>query len=228
MIRWCLIVCICILSGCATKTVKMNGLTSPKSFLVSKLKEVDYPSFMAAEGNIYSCRYGIAYKRPVEFMPPRDVIFAGLLYRYYPAIKNKNVELHQFDIYYNNRLKLLDVFGRAFDGVAGSIARDAAERGKYGFMDKNLLIDSVPETFPFKTEEIVVGCDNANEGEYYPSRVSGGHDVAVIWLRFSIDNKQHHFRALYQFQPEDNDDVLKHISIGIEKSIKGIVERILI
>jgi len=134
--------------------------------------------------------------------------------------------LQQFDVYYNRRLKLLDAFGKTFGGVAGSIALDASERGKYGFMDKNLLIDSVPETFPFITEETVVGCDDANEGEYYPSRVTGGHDVIVVWLKFKIDNKQYHFRTLYQFQPEDSNDVLKNISIGIEKSIKGIVERI--
>jgi len=57
-----LVIGIFVLTGCATNTVKINGLTSPKSFLVSELKEVDYPSLMAAEGNIYSCRYGIAYK----------------------------------------------------------------------------------------------------------------------------------------------------------------------
>ena len=38
---------IILLSGCGpTSSIKMSGLTSPKSFLVSDTKNVDYPGFV--------------------------------------------------------------------------------------------------------------------------------------------------------------------------------------
>jgi len=221
-------VLIILLSGCvATAPVNMQGLTSPKSFLVSDIKNVDYPGFLAAAGNIYSCRYGIYYKTPSEFNPPRDVIFAGLLYKYLPVIEKHKVVLTQFDVYYNTRLKQLhNASGALGGGVASSIALDASRRGNYGFMDKNLLVDSVPETFPFKTEEVSVGCDNANEGEYFPSRVSGGHDVVVSWFKFSIDGKEYHFRSLYQFQPETKDAIQEGVAKAIDRSLREISSKL--
>lgn len=220
--------CFLFLSGCAvTPKITITGLTSPKSFLISELSEVDYPGFMAGAGNIYSCRYGIHYKEPNEFTPPRDVIFSGLMYKNIPNIENHKLKLTQFDIYYNNRLKLLHAFGKVFSGgVAGDMATQAAKRGHYGFMDKNFLIDSIPQSFPFKTEEVVAGCDNANEGEYYPSRVTGGHDVIVGWYKFTIDGKPYHFRTLYQFQPETKEDVGAGFTTSIKKSIEAIAKQI--
>lgn len=219
---------ISLFSGCAlTPPVKMSLVASPKSFVENKLKEKDYPGYMAGAGNIYSCRYGIYYKNSNEFTPSRDKIFESLLFKYLPKISKHKVSLTQFDVYYNKRLKQLNAVAPSLGGgIITDIAMAAAERGHYGFMSKNFLIDSVPKSFPLKTDEVVVGCDDANEGEYYPSRVSGGHDVVVSWFTFSVGRKTLRFRTLYQFQPESKDDIQKGISIALDRSIKEIAARL--
>ncbi|MEP1553022.1 hypothetical protein, partial [Paraglaciecola sp.] len=111
-------------------------------------------------------------------------------------------------------------------GIAGMMAANAAKRGYYGFMTDDLLVDSVPETYPLKTDEISVGCDNHNEGEYFPSRVSGGHDVVVIWLKFEIDERPYHFRTLYEFQPFTEEAIQNGIGEAIESSISRIASKI--
>jgi len=217
---------IFVLTGCkVTPPVKIEGLTLNQPYLIDSSKELDYPGYMAGAGNIYSCRYGIYYKRADEFTPPKEVIFSGFLSKYLPDIETHKVELFRFDVFYNKRLKQLHA-ASAMGGIAGMMALDAAERGFYGFMKDDLLIDSVPETYPLKTDEISVGCDDENEGEYFPSRVSGGHDVVVIWLKFTIDEKLYHYRTLYQFQPLTEKAIQKGIATAIEKSIAGIASKI--
>lgn len=211
------------ITGCSlAPPVKLEGLTPSKHFVTNHLDVMDYPGFMAGAGNIYSCRYGIDYIEPDGFSPSRLDIFESLLTKYSPKIEQHKVTLTQFDVYYNRRLKLLNAAAPALGGgIASDIARRTAERGHYGFMYKNFLIDT-PQTFPMKTEEVVVGCDNANEGEYYPSRVSGGHDVVVSWFAFTVNDQSYNFRTLYQFQPESREDIQKGIAKAIDKSLGEI------
>jgi hypothetical protein len=215
-----------VMVGCkVTPPVKIEGLEVNKPYLIDSSKELDYPGFMAGAGNIYSCRYGIYYKRSDEFTPTKDIVFSGLLSKYLPNIETHKVELFRFDVFYNKRLKQLQA-ASYMGGIAGMMAADAAKRGFYGFMTEDLLVDSVPETYPLKTDEISVGCDDHNEGEYFPSRVSGGHDVVVIWLKFEIDEKPYHFRTLYEFQPSTEEAIQNGIGKAIESSIARIASKI--
>jgi hypothetical protein len=71
-----------------------------------------------------------------------------------------------------------------------------------------------------------VGCDNRHEGEYYPSEISGGHDVVVTWLKFTVDNQPYYFKTFYQFQPDGKDQIMAGIREAVEMSINGIAPRI--
>lgn len=218
---------ILLVTGCAvTPPVTFNNLPPSKLSITNNLSKVDYPSYMAGAGNIYSCRFGIYYKTPDEFSPAREIIFASLLEKNIPQIKNHTIVLLQFDVYYNKRLKQLHAAGSAIGGIIGDAAENAASRGYFGFMNKNFLIDTIPGSFPLKTGEVSVGCDNENEGEYYPSRVSGGHDVVVSWFKFSVDGKIYHFRTEYQFQPENEAQIQAGISKAIDISLENIAAQI--
>lgn len=67
---------------------------------------------------------------------------------------------------------------------------------------------------------------SSNEGEYYPSEISGGHDVVITWLKFSVDGHPYYFRTFYQFQPDNNDDIAAGIKSALRMSIQGIAPRI--
>ena len=228
MIRIFVPLSFCFLAACSiTPHIEFKGLTSPKTFMSSKLDIKSYPSYMAGPGNIYSCRYGIFYKEPQDYSPPRDVVFSGLLYKYLPGIKNHKVELMQFDIYLNQKLKLLHVTSNALgSGAISQVLEKSASRGYYGFADKNFLIDSVPDTYPVITEELQVGCKDANEGEYYQSTVSGGHDVIVGWYKFNIDCKRFQFRTQYQFQINDSQSMHQAFLTAIDLSVQAIASKI--
>ena len=217
-----------LITSCAvTPPVSFNVLPKSKLSITNNLSTVDYPGYMAGAGNIYSCRFGIYYKTPDEFSPSREVIFASLMEKNIPKIENHKIVLLQFDVYYNRRLKQLRTASKAIgSGIAASYAENAARRGDYGFMEKNFLIDKIPDSFPVKTGEVSVGCDEANEGEYFPSRVSGGHDVVVGWFKYSIGGKIYHFRTEYQFQPENDQKIQAGISKAIEISIENIATQI--
>ena len=98
---------------------------------------------------------------------------------------------------------------------------------KQNLKQYKIHIDKIPDTYPINTEENAVGCDGANEGEYYASRVPKGHHIIVIWLNYSVDETDYHFRAIYPMRPQkDFDDVQSEITNAIKLSIKTISENI--
>ena len=118
-----------VMVGCkVTPPVKIEGLEVNKPYLIDSSKELDYPGFMAGAGNIYSCRYGIYYKRSDEFTPTKDIVFSGLLSKNLPNIETHKVELFRFDVFYNKRLKQLQA-ASYMGGIVGMMAADAAKRG---------------------------------------------------------------------------------------------------
>jgi hypothetical protein len=219
-----------LMSGCALKkNVVLNNIgTTPidDSYVNNQLDPDSYPGFMAGQGNIYSCRYGIAFITRKEFTPPKEQMFAFLLKQNIPNIDKHKVTLEQFDVYYNQRLKSLSGAGTAMGGIVGQMIASSANNSNFGFTYNNLLVDIIPDTYPIETTENAVGCDNANEGEYYPSRVTAGHDVVVTWLKFQIDDESYHFRTLYQVQPEGLDEIDEAISTAIIESMKAVTQQI--
>jgi hypothetical protein len=221
------------LTGCAVmdNQVKMDNLQKPTaSFLVDKSGPDSYPAFLAAEGNDLSCRYGIHHESAAEFTPPKAQVFASLLEQALPSIASHKVVLQQFDVYYNHRLKALHVLGSGgLGGVVGAsigaVNEGAAHQNSTVFTVDKVLIDTAPEVNRHPGEN-QVGCDNRHEGEYYPSEISGGHDVIVTWMKFTVDERPYYFRSFYQFTPEGKPMVADGIKEALQMSVNGIAPKI--
>lgn len=226
--------CIACLAGCASirNPVAMPDLRPPdQMFLVDRTPPDGYPGFMVAEGNIYSCRYGIRFQTAREFDPPKGQMLAALLAEFSPRITQHEVMLERFDVYYNQRPKMLRIghaAGVAALAGAGVYALGPGSSGDIHegmtSLDK-LLVDSSPKIARHPAGE-QVGCADANEGEYYASEIAPGHDVVVTWLKLEINGMPYHFRTFYQFRPADKSDVSAGISEAIRRSVKAVAERI--
>jgi hypothetical protein len=227
------IACTISMAGCALQDhkVTVDGLQQQApSFMVDQTKPDGYPVFLAGEGNDLSCRYGIHHESASEFSPPRAQLFAGLMVQALPSITTHKVVLERFDVYYNHRLRALHVLGSGgLGGIVGGMIQDANERAAHQnisvFTFDKLLIDTDPEKDRHPGEN-QVGCDNRHEGEYYPSEISGGHDVIVTWLKFAVDDHPYYFRTFYQFQPDGKIDVSSGIKDALQMSIQGIAPRV--
>ncbi|MBI3479089.1 MAG: hypothetical protein HY016_01845 [Nitrosomonadales bacterium] len=226
-----LLVALCgiVMTGCANmdNQISMGDLRQPSlQFVVDKTQPDNYSGYMAAEGNIYSCRFGIHYETKDEFSPPKAQIFAALIEKVSPTIISHDVILERFDVYYNHRLKALHIASATFGGgIIGSMAEFSASQNKDVFTFDKLLIDTNPEKERHPGENHV-GCDDAHEGEYYPSEISGGHDVVVTWLKFTVDNHPYYFRTYYQFQPDNKEQIAAGVKEALQMSIKGIAPRL--
>ena len=221
------------LTGCAVmdNQVKMDDLQRPSvPFLVDKTSPDSYPAFLAAEGNDLSCRYGIHHESAAEFTPQKAQVFAALLAQALPSIVSHKVVLEQFDVYYNHRLKALHVLGSG--GVGGFVGagiatanNQTAHQNSSVFTVDKVLIDTDPEVNRHPGEN-QVGCDNRHEGEYFPSEISGGHDVIVTWMKFTVDQHPYYFRSFYQFMPEGKVMVAEGIREALQMSVNGIAPKI--
>ena len=221
------------LTGCTVmdNQVKMDDLQKPSAaFLVDKTHPDSYPAFLAAEGNDLSCRYGIHHESAAEFSPQKSQLFAALLAQALPPIVSHKVVLEQFDVYYNHRLKTLHQLGSgglggALGAAIGSQNEKAAHQNMSVFTVDKVLIDTDPEVNRHPGEN-QVGCDNRHEGEYYPSEISGGHDVVVTWMKFTVDERPYYFRSFYQFTPEGKVMIADGIKEALQMSVNGIAPKI--
>jgi hypothetical protein len=211
------------LTSCAgvNHKVALEGAGVPASFVVDRTGPDDYPSFLAAEGNVYSCRYGIHHVSRGDFSTPKAEAFGGLLVRYVPDIVKHQVVLERFDVYYNRRLKMLHNAGMATGGIAGNIMEDASRQNAKVFTFKDLVVDPAP-LLPKPPNVHLVGCDDAHEGEYDAAAISGGSDVIVTWVRFSVDGMPYHVRSFLQFQPESPEEVDKAIARAIDGTVQAL------
>jgi len=206
------------LEGCAALNHPVDMTDTPvaaQQYVTDQTPDDDYPGALTGEGNDYSCRYGIHMESKGEFSPPKAQIFANLLAQDLPGITAHKVVLQRFDVYYNRRLRLIHFLI--------PLGRDP-NMGVFTF-DK-LLIDTNPEVDRHPGQK-QAGCDNAHEGEYYPSEISGGNDVVVSWFKFTVDDHPYEFRTFYQFQPSnDKKAQTDGIDAAIRMSVKGIAQQI--
>ncbi len=212
-------VVVIFLSGCGTLSHKVSiadAVPPPTQYVTDKTGPDDYPGFMAAEGNIYSCRYGIHHQSREDFTPPKEQIFASLLAKHLPEVVKHNVVLHRFDVYVNNRPAALNTASFAIGGIIGGTIAAIGDVNNKVFAFKNIIIDSDPTNITSKPTENAVGCDNEGEGEYYASQISG--TVIVTWLKFDIDSKPYHFKTYHQLQSD--------FSLGIQSAIQLTIEGI--
>lgn len=214
-----------LLTACGTLSNKVafnDTPPAPVQYVKDQTKADDYPGFMAGEGNIYSCRYGIHFQSAEEFDPPKAQTFSSLLAKSAPDIVKQNVVLHRFDVYVNNRLAMLNTVGSSVGGLIGAAMVDASSRNNSVFNFKSLIVDADPLNAEKKLKENSVGCDDKNECEYYASQISGGHAVVVTWLNFDVDSKPYHFKTYYQYQAENKADVAKAIKAGVQLTFEAI------
>ncbi len=90
-------------------------------------------------------------------------------------------------------------------------------------MDRDAGAASGSDPTRSKAKDVnMVGCDDRQEGEYDPSLISGGHDVIVSWLRFTVDGTEYHLRSFYQFQPEKPEDVNSAATLAVERTVEAV------
>lgn len=217
-----------LMSGCATlgeKVVFGDVSRDSAAYVVDATGPDDYPSSMAAEANIYSCRYGIHHQSSGQFDPPKAVVFGSILGHEIPGITTRLVVLERFDVYHNYRLRLLNVAGTGMGGAVGAAIASVGRVNEHVFTFEKLQVDMNPGSSSIPGENMV-GCDNGNEGEYYASRISAGHDVVVTWLEFTVDSTALRMRTFYQFQPATKADVAAGIDEAVRMSIRAAASRV--
>lgn len=217
-----------LVAGCATigNQVKITSAANVDTSYVTDATTPDnYAGYLAGEGNIYSCRYGIHMESQAEFTPPKAQIFASLLEQSRPEIVTHHVVLQRFDVYQNQRLKMLHNVGAMEGGYIGYRLEKAGLINADLYTFKKLMVDTNPMKKRGKNEH-QVGCDDRKEGEYYSSEISGGHDVIVTWLVFSVDGKAYAFRTFYQYQPATKADISAGIDESLHETIDAIAQRI--
>jgi len=219
------------LTACATGP-SVNIAEVPASYrssINSKITSDSYPSFMAAEGNIYSCRYGIALVKSDSFQPPKEHIFASYLKKYRPDINTSQITLRQLDVYHNNRLEMLAGAGAAVGGIIGGSIAHSALKSQKGFSNSKLKVYDLNKGSYAVPGENAVGCDDKHEGEYYTSRVTGGSSVIVSWFNLEYAGKFYRYRTTYEYQSEGADpraEKAAAIEKAFESSVRSIDDQI--
>lgn len=220
-------VVVALAAGCTpARNMTLTGVPEPaRAFVTDATPPDNYPGFGAAEGNIYSCRYGIALQRAEEFIPPKARMFEALLAAEWPELQSREVVLHRFDVYANRRLKLLSQAGGMIGGIIGGSISSAANRatGTQVFQER-LVVHVDPDPAFVPDDENPIGCNGRGEGEYFASQVSAGHSVIVTWLRFDVDGAPYHFRTFYPHQEDEGDDVERAKLEAVRLSVAAVVE----
>lgn len=222
-----LLVMVC-LAGCVSlqnKVVMPDADASAGTMVKDATTPDTYPGFGLAEGNIYSCRYGIHHQSVEEFVPDKARIFSALLHQAAPGIDPRRVVLERFDVYYNYRLKALGHIGQDFGGIVGNELVRIGKINQHVFTFDRILIDMQPDQTR-RPNENAVGCDDRQEGDYYASQISGGHDVVVTWLGFSVDGKKYLAKSYYQFQPEGKPQIAQGLQDAMRMTVAGVASRI--
>lgn len=175
------LVCLCslvtvVVAGCSTLPVaQMSAASPPVNNNVKFIDERTSPSagpFMFAEGNIFSCHYGIKKIGPKAMQPDRmALLHSYLANQIFSGAQEHTAVVKRFDIYWNQDVALRHQAGLPF-ALAGEAAASAATSG------------------------VVLGCKNAEEGEYYSAEVPpGNYSAIVVYLRVVLDGQTYNVRT---------------------------------
>lgn len=173
--RVCLLILfMAVLSGCSInppQTLGLPGQPQGSAFVKDNRQALNYPGFLAGEGNIYSCHYGIAYLGKDLLTPDPLSILEYHLAQHHPDIATRNVTLNRFDIFYNWKEPLMGV------------AKNAAAGALTGATGDSWTARQGPMTGP------VIGCEDEELGEYYRSEVPIGNPAMVTYLELVVDDR---------------------------------------
>lgn len=179
-----------VMCGCASLPVaQIPTVAIPQADKVLFEDQRVSPSagpFLFAEGNVYSCHYGIKKIGDGAMQPDRmTALHSYLDNRVFKDGKPHTVIVTRFDIYWNQHV--------------------TGERGVFGLAGEAI-----------SSSGYVIGCKGAEEGEYYSSEVpspeyyaSGtpgkfNYSAIVIYLRSKIDGQEYNVRTVYPVL-EDSD-----------------------
>lgn len=195
-------------------------------FVVDATKPDDYPGFLAGEGNIMGCRYGIHHLSKGEFTPPKARVFESLLAQASPGIETRRVVLERFDVYHNGSRR---IYQMAQPGIAGGLAAQGisyspAPNQPAEPVQAQLIMDESPLAPP-STSAAIVGCKDKQEGSFDGAKIRA-QDVIVTWLMFRVDDKPYVFKSYYPFGFVDKQQQLGTIDTAIRATVQEAARRI--
>jgi len=220
-----------LLCACGPKSaIKVDVATSvDSSYLSDATRPDDYPTYLAGEGNIYGCRYGIHFYARGEFTPAKTVLVTGLLASARPEIVKHRVRLDRFDVYYNYQPRLRGTAGAVIGGQVGrEIARSGSAGGTAQGNVEAFVLEENPERATTDKTDAVIGCAGKAEGEYFVSQASAGADVVVIWLDLDVDGKAYRFRSRYQVVFDRNVGREAVVQTALQTTVRDVARKLVL
>ncbi|WP_152982485.1 hypothetical protein [Stenotrophomonas humi] len=223
--KWASIVGLGILlNGCAAnlrRDLVVPNLAQPAApFVVDATTQDEKRAFLAAEGNIYSCWYGIHQLSQKEFTPPKAKMFESMLAGAVPEVVTHRVVLERFDVFHN------------VQGNLSRSARTAASAVLY-MNPANYIVRVDPsESFWFERDPYArrggraVGCMEGEDGSYFERDVITGHAVIVVWVKFRVDDVPFAFKSYYQHQAIDKASVAQATDVALKETMQGVAEKL--
>ncbi|MNV10273.1 hypothetical protein D3C71_1007870 [compost metagenome] len=213
-----------LLNGCAAnlrRDLVVSNLAQPAApFVVDATTQDAKRAYLAAEGNIYSCWYGIHQLSQSEFTPPKAEMFESMLAGVIPEVVTRRVVLERFDVFHN---------------VQGNLSRSAMTTASAVLYESpaSYIVRSAPnESFWFEKDPYArrggtaVGCMEGEDGSYFERDVVTGHAVVVVWLKFRVDDVPFAFKSYYQHQATDKAAVAQVTDVALKETMQGVAEKL--
>ncbi|MGE5624084.1 MAG: hypothetical protein ACM3ZT_00895 [Bacillota bacterium] len=161
------------------------------------------PAFLAGEGNIYSCHYGIRRVDDNAFDPPRMVLLHAYLANQILTDSQPHIAtLYRFEIYWNGHL-IAERGGTAAAtaGLAGMSGAGGGTRTAALAVAAGSGPSVQPGALPGDT---LVGCENSQQGEYYYREAPDPDSRPIVtYIDIDVDGKDYKIRHLHPMVPED-------------------------
>ena len=171
-----------LLGGCASSRVAtlpvLQGTLNHNITVIDERSPKEDPSYLANEGNIYSCNFGIKRVKEGETAPERLEYLKNYLSAKLPQEKISALTVERFDIYVNIQAQVKH--------AAPSFAASGALAGAVNGAVHEIATHMGP----------VIGCAGESAGEYWQSEASGSYIVAVTFLEGNIDGKEFKVRSV--------------------------------
>jgi len=208
------LITLLLLSACAfsvNKVARISGSDSKLDYsytLIDRRVEEKRGFFMAGQGNVYSCEYGIYPIGDKELVPDRLTYLGNYLeINARQHVMGKKVEVKRFSIYQNKQGTYKKALARTevVDGLIGDVVRDVA-------------------TY----QGPVLGCEGTETGEYYLDELQQGGNPLVIYLTVQIAAGIYKVRGVYPVTVDvsDEDSWSAFVKAGVDDVLEKVVEKI--
>jgi hypothetical protein len=192
----------------ACMPTRLIVLTVPPSSSAS-IKVVDHRvgkedrSFLSAQGNIYSCLYGISRIKESETLPERLDYLRSVINGSSVQDAVHVITITRFDIYVNSQAELKDSMPSTITPASGSFAAGAVQ-GAVGAAAKH--------------NGAVVGCEGTDTGEYAADEREEHGRPVIVYLDGEADGKPFKIRQIV-FSKDANGFDKIHLSSEVQECI---------